>query len=78
MLRVLIGLAMLLAMLAAPAHAQKRPAAREPSAEELDKKRQEEAVDQQYRSTLKRTNTDSAPARVDPWANMRGSDNAKR
>lgn len=82
MLRLLIGLAMVLAMvlvmLAAPAQAQKGRAPSPPSPEELDKKRQEEAVDQQYKSTLKRTNTDSKPARVDPWANVRGSDSAKR
>lgn len=81
MLRVLIGLAMVSVLLAMPAYAQKRGGAapQGPSPEELDKKRQDEALDQQYKSTLKRMKQpDSVPTRIDPWANVRGSDNAKR
>lgn len=81
MLRVLIGLVMMLAVMAAPVHAQMRgnAAPQGPTPEELDKKRQDEALDRQYKSTLKRMKqSDAAPARVDPWANVRGSDTAKR
>ena len=81
MLRLLICLTLLLAVLAAPVQAQRRGgggAAAGPTPEELDKKRQEEALDLQYKSTLKRMRTDNTPTRIDPWANMRGSDSAKR
>jgi len=80
MLRLLTVLVMMLAVLAVPAHAQRRgsPAQQGPSPEDMDKKRQEQALDQQYQSTLKRMNADGTPVRVDPWANVRGSDNGKR
>lgn len=80
MLRVLIGLAMVLVVVTAPAHAQRRgnPAGQGPTPDEIDKKRQEQALDEQYRSALKRAKQDSAPVRIDPWANARGTDTPKR
>ena len=55
------------------------PAANQgPSPEEIDKKMQEQALDAQYRSALKRTKPSSAPARPDPWANTRETDAQKR
>lgn len=65
----------ILALLVGPTLAQKRgggPAP--PSPEEIEKKRDAAALDKQYKDALKRTNSDSAPVRVDPWANMRGND----
>jgi uncharacterized protein YdeI (BOF family) len=58
-----------LALLAAPALAQKRGGggAQQPSAE-----------DKQYKDTLKRMNKDGTAARVDPWSNMRDSADATK
>jgi hypothetical protein len=68
MRRVTIGV-ILLALLAVPASAQEK---REVTAEEILKKKDTEAVDKQYNSTLKRLKQDGAtPVRTDPWANMR-------
>lgn len=78
MLRVLIGLTIALAVLAGPAHAQKKRGPPPPTPEELDKKRQDEALDKQYKSTLQRMNMDAAPVRVDPWADVRGPAPTKR
>jgi hypothetical protein len=79
MLRFLIGLAAIAAVLATPAHAQKgRAGDQGPSPEQMDKKMQEQALDAQYRSTLKRMKSNPAPARPDPWANTRETDAQKR
>jgi len=80
MVRVLIGLAMVLVVLTAPAYAQRRgaPTNQGPSNAEIDKKQREQALDAQYRSALKRTKQDSGPARIDPWANAREADVTKR
>ncbi len=70
MRRVTIGV-MLLALLAAPVSAQQK-GGREVTPEEILKKKEAEAVDKQYDSTLKRLNqNDATPVRTDPWANMR-------
>ncbi len=69
MRRVAIGV-MLLAMLAVPASAQQDK--REVTREEILKKKDTEAVDKQYDSTMKRLKQDDATSvRADPWANMR-------
>ncbi|HVZ50779.1 MAG TPA: hypothetical protein VG986_02355 [Pseudolabrys sp.] len=78
MLRFLIGLVVVVAALVSPAYAQKGQPAQGPSPEEIDKRRQEQALDAQYRSALKRMKQDSAPARPDPWANARETDVQKR
>lgn len=78
MLRLLIVLAVVAAALAMPAYAQKGRAANQgPSPQDIDKKMQEQALDAQYRSALKRMKPDTAPARVDPWANTRETDAQK-
>jgi len=70
MRRVTIGV-MLLALLAIPVSAQQK-GARQDTPEEILKKKETEAVDKQYNSTLKRMKQDDAtPVRTDPWANMR-------
>ncbi len=78
MRRIAIGL-MILALAGLPAMAQ-RGAEKPPDPQEMQKKREAEALDRQYKSTLERTNRqDVAPARTDPWANMRGTtDTPKR
>jgi hypothetical protein len=78
MRRITIGV-VLLAVLATPVFAQNR--GRQETPEEIQKKKEAETVDQQYKSTLKRMKQDDAtPVRADPWANMRapGSNDGKR
>ncbi len=71
--RVAIGV-ILLALLAVPASAQRGggSAGSTETREDILKKKDAEAVDKQYDSTLKRMKQDDAtPVRTDPWANMR-------
>ncbi len=75
MRRVTIGV-ILLAMLAVPASAQRGGGGggggRQETPEEILKKKEAEALDKQYDSTLKRMKQDGAtPVPTDPWANMR-------
>jgi hypothetical protein len=57
-----------------PAHAQKRGGgAKEPTAEEIEKKRDAADLDQKYKAALKQTQSNvQTTAKKDPWANMRG------
>lgn len=71
MKRLIIATA-LLAILAAPAMAQRKPYSVMSDEEKADYKASE-AVDKQYRATLDRTRKDAAETQVDPWANMRGT-----
>jgi hypothetical protein len=77
MRRATIGV-ILLALLALPASAQEK---REVTTDEILKKKDSEAVDKQYDSTMKRLKQDgTTPVRTDPWANMRApatSDNKR-
>jgi hypothetical protein len=66
----------LLAILATPVYAQ-RGQQRQESPEDIRKKKDAEALDQEYKSTLKRTNKEDA-VRIDPWANMRAPNDGKR
>ena len=69
--------AVALAVLAAPAFAQKKDD--EPLAIlEREKKQQAEQLDQQYKRTLDRTRKENETARSDPWANMRVPKEDKR
>ena len=66
--------------LAGPVYAQqqrKGPAAPQSPAD-VQKARDAEAVDKQYKATLERTRKDevAAPA-ADPWQTMRGTDDSK-
>jgi len=62
---------LLLVMFATPVFAQ-GGRARQDTPEEIQRKKDADNVDQQYKSTLKRMKQDdTAPARADPWANMR-------
>jgi Ni/Co efflux regulator RcnB len=76
MKRLLFG-AIALAVLAAPAFAQKKDD--EPlMILEREKKQQAEQLDQQYKRTLDRTRKENETARSDPWANMRAPKEDKR
>ncbi|HET9415390.1 MAG TPA: hypothetical protein VFO74_14860 [Pseudolabrys sp.] len=76
MKRLLLG-AVALAVLAAPAFAQKK--ADDPMMVlEREKKQQAEQLDQQYKRTLDRTRRENETARSDPWANMRAPKEDKR
>jgi Ni/Co efflux regulator RcnB len=68
-----------LAVLAAPALAQKKDD--EPlQILEREKKQQAEQLDQQYKRTMERSRKDgdAASTRSDPWANMRAPNDNKR
>lgn len=69
MKRLIIATA-LLAVLAAPAMAQRKPYSMM-SEEEKANHKASEAVDKQYRSAMDRARKDGAEAPVDPWANFR-------
>jgi hypothetical protein len=45
--------------------------------ERMQKKKDAEALDKQYRSTIKNTGTTATTVRADPWQNMRGPDDSK-
>jgi hypothetical protein len=78
MKKLLLG-TVALAVLAAPAFAQKKDD--EPlQILEREKKQQAEQLDQQYKRAIERSrkNGDTAAARTDPWANMRAPSDGKR
>lgn len=64
------------AVLAAPAFAQgRRPpqGARQPTAEQIQKKREAAEIERRYNATIKATPTATATSK-DPWALVRGVD----
>jgi hypothetical protein len=69
--RLIIATA-LLAVLAAPALAQRKSYS-SMSDEEKAQQKVRDSVDAQYRTTLDKTRKDAVEAQVDPWANMRGT-----
>ncbi len=69
MKRLMIATA-ILAVLAAPALAQRKPYSVMSDEEKADYKASE-AVDKQYQNTLDRTRKDGAGTQIDPWANLR-------
>ena len=78
-MKKLLFSAVALAILAAPAFAQKRD--EEPmQILEREKKQQAEQVDQQYKRAMERSRKgeDAAAARTDPWSNMRAPNDSKR
>jgi protein-disulfide isomerase len=79
-LTILTIAALVAATVTAPAAAQRRragmPAAKaEEMKKKVEKKKKAEAVDRQYKATLKKTGPDGAPAANDPWATMRAPAN---
>jgi hypothetical protein len=74
--RFIIGL-VLLAAFAGPVFAQ-QPMPDDPAVlDRIQKKKDAEALDKQYKSTLKSTDQAATPVRSDPWQNMRGTDDSK-
>ncbi len=64
--------------LTGPVYAQVKKEATPMQLEEEQKKRDAEAIDRQYKSTLDRTRKETTETRAnDPWSNMRGTDNSK-
>ena len=78
MARYIVAIVML-AVIAGPALAQQRraPPANPLGVEDKQKIKDAEAIDKQYKSTLRRTDPAATSARVDPWQNMRGADDSK-
>ncbi|MDO8874850.1 MAG: hypothetical protein Q8M24_03795 [Pseudolabrys sp.] len=71
MKRLIIATA-LLAVLAAPALAQRKPYS-VMSDEEKANEKVSQSVDKQYRNAIEGTRKDATQVQVDPWANMRGA-----
>ncbi len=71
MKRVMLGF-MLLAFLAGPVRAEDKQNPYVKTREQI--KKESEEAERQYERTIKATRgADPAPAKTDPWANMRGS-----
>ena len=89
MKRIAIGV-MLLAFLAAPVLVfaqnynqreeaiEKKKEENNPLLKEYHEKQKRNAeIEKQYQKALRATDADAKPPRVDPWANMRGSETSK-
>jgi hypothetical protein len=80
-LKALIAGAVIAGCLAGPSFAQQSKNKGLPAPipqEYLDRKRDEAAVDKQYKETLERTKKDAVPTSArDPWQDLRGSDDSK-
>ena len=78
MARYIVAIVML-AVVAGPTLAQQRraPPANPLAVEDKEKIKDAEAIDKQYKSTLRSTDSAATPVRVDPWQNMRGTDDSK-
>jgi hypothetical protein len=78
MARYIVAIVML-AVVAGPTLAQqgKAPPANPLAVEDKQKIKDAEAIDKQYKSTLRSTDPAATPVHVDPWQNMRGTDDSK-
>ena len=78
MARYIVAIVML-AVVAGPTLAQERkaPPANPLAVEDKQKIKDAEAIDKQYKSTLRKTDPAATSVRVDPWQNMRGTDDSK-
>jgi hypothetical protein len=43
----------------------------------MERRKDDAAIDKQYKATLQRTRKDTVVAPSDPWANMRGAEDSK-
>jgi hypothetical protein len=85
MKRITIGL-VLLAIMAGAVHAQtpeeqeeKKREENNPLLKEYHEKQKENAkIEQQYQRTLRATDSTAAPVKIDPWANMRGTNETSK
>lgn len=73
----MIAAAIAAALLAWPVYAQSGAGGYQPKPEEIEKKRNAEALEQRYRNALEQTSKVAAPVKTDPWGNMRGPTDAK-
>ena len=73
----LIAATLGLAVLVAPAFAQPSRDDDPVIIQDKNKKRDAEAIDRQYKSTLDNTRTGNKAPRTDPWSNMRGAADPK-
>lgn len=78
-LRALIVGALMAGCLAGSVYAQGKKEAPNPLKVEEDQRRKDgEAIDRDYKSTLQRTRRDATETRAaDPWQSMRGSEDSK-
>ena len=63
----------LLAALAGPAFAEKKPPENPLAVEAQQKKKEAEVVEKEYNATRKYRDQAPTPTRSDPWQNMRGA-----
>lgn len=80
-IRSLVVGAVMAAALAGPVLAQQKEPSKNPLLIEEEQKRKDDAaVDRQYKATLERVKKNGAPAETrsaDPWQNMRNADDSK-
>jgi hypothetical protein len=74
--RTIVALLLLVAI-AGPVFAQEARDDEPLIVEQKEKKKEAEAIEKQYKSTLKNTDRPTTPVRSDPWQNMRGADDSK-
>jgi hypothetical protein len=67
--------AVALTALMGPVYAQRKGSAKNP--EEEQKRQEAERIDRQYKATLKRMDNKTENTVVDPWKDMRGTDDSK-
>jgi hypothetical protein len=78
MKRIVVS-AILLGFVVGPAYAQGKKEDPAEALERAAKKKNDIEIDQKYRAALQKTGQSAAPARIDPWANMRApSDSADK
>jgi ribulose kinase len=76
-LRALFLGAAISASLAGGVYAEEEEEKNDLKKELMERRKDDAAIDRQYKATLQRTRKDSAAAPSDPWANMRGADDSK-
>jgi hypothetical protein len=74
--RTIVAL-VLLAAIAGPVFAEEAPPDDPAVQDRIQKKKEAEALDKQYKATLKNTDQTTTPVRSDPWQNMRGAADSK-
>ena len=76
-LRALFLGAALAASLAGSAYAEEDEEKNDLKKELMERRKDDAAIDKQYKATLQRTRKDAVVAPSDPWANMRGAEDPK-
>ncbi len=74
----LVIIAVALVAMTGPVYAQAKQVGKtELQNDEIQKKAEQERIDKQYRATLQRTDKQTEAVVLDPWRNMRGTDDTK-